>query len=192
MNKTAPALKWLAEKRARVVGRLPTAERSAVELTRRAANITARAAAARARLVSLRSDLSGLDRALKLYSAAIDPSTIAPVRPRDSYEGQDRGLRRCIAEFIESRLFEGVTTEALMDHVINTFALDFELPGLRRRWSRNSFKGAIKKLVRDGFIEPTHDPAALTNKAGGWRWKVEKPRRLADLAMYGPRRTTVQ
>ena len=65
MNKTPSALKWLAEKRARLANDAAQTSKMAQELTARAQR--------------LHSQLCALDETIRLYDEAIDPTAISAV-----------------------------------------------------------------------------------------------------------------
>ncbi len=86
MKKTPTALKWLAEKRARIAGELQSADQVSQylredieELHQQTAVIAEFLAAAEQKQERLRGELAALDQVVVLYDAGLRPDSIAPI-----------------------------------------------------------------------------------------------------------------
>lgn len=167
MKKVPSALKWLAEKRARVSHELNQTELVVADVERRRDG--------------LRLDLAALDRALALYDPAIDPTKISPINGWQGKVGKRGVLRQTGIEVLQSRAPEWVSTSNLATLVTLELGLFFELPKLRENWYGGSFRGTLKKLVADGLAENEQDSGGLQNGVASWRWKQEVVPTLAEL-----------
>lgn len=167
MKKTPSALKWLAEKRARLAHDLAQTERITGEMTRK--------------LENLRLDLNALDRALTIYDPAIDPTKIAAINGWQGNYGKRGSLRASVIKALQSHAPEWVATDNIEALVTLELGLSFELPALRKRWYDGSFRDVLKKLVSGGFVERQHDPTIASSELGRWRWKQEVAPTLKEL-----------
>ena len=80
---------------------------------------------------------------------------------------------------MQERAPASIQTDDFAAHIIERFALSFDLPAMRRRWTKNTVLGALRGLVNDGMVEPLHD--GQTGFVGQWRWKTRRPTTLAQL-----------
>ena len=87
MKKTPSALKWLAEKRARVANDTMQTGRMVQELTERHQR--------------LQTQLAALDETIKVYDRTIDPTSIAPVAAWQGRYGKRGVMRGALVEILE-------------------------------------------------------------------------------------------
>ena len=167
MKKTPSALKWLAEKRARIAHDLAQTERIASDILKKRDG--------------LRLDLAALDRSLTLYDPAIDPSAIAAVNGWKGNYGRRGNLQETIIEILKEQAPEWVPTGNIELLLCMKLQLDFDSPALRKRWYDNSFRKVLKNLVAQGLAERQQDPVVFTGEVGRWRWKQEGAKTLAEL-----------
>lgn len=153
---TPSALKWLAEKRARVAGDLEQALFLAVELTQHADK--------------LRDDLAALDRTVRIYDSKIDPETIEPIYAWKGHYGQRGALRGFVLTFLKGHAPEAISSGNIEAMVHAQFGLTFATPLERRRWYDNSFRGVLKKLVTDGLVERVVPANQLDKRDLSWRF----------------------
>jgi hypothetical protein len=142
MLKTPPALKWLAEKRARVAADLAQTERLVSEGAQR--------------LASLRLDLESLDRSIQVFDVSLAPADIEPIQGRTTYRRRG-ALRKFVGEQLARHAPDWVPTDTLETLVIAEFGLEFSSPAERKRWYDNSLRSALKDLVRQGKTERQQD-----------------------------------
>ena len=181
MKPTPSPLKWLAEKRARVLSQLSKAESVLAEQSRRVAKLQVAEATARDRVGRLRSDLDGLDRTVAVYDSLLDPSEIAPVNGWQGRYGQRGALSDRIIEIVRRDTPNWVPTNVIEALVVAELRLTFETPVLRRKWRNDSFRGRLKKLTLDGILEHRQDSTVSHSAVGYWRLRQEKTWTLADL-----------
>ncbi|MBS4037728.1 MAG: hypothetical protein KGZ46_06215 [Hydrogenophaga sp.] len=168
MKKTPAALKWLAERRARVAHDYEQTSRIAAELAERAKGLEA--------------DLIALDHSIRLYDKRINASAIQPVNGWAGTYGKRGGLRQTVLAILEERSPEWVLTGNIEALVRNKFGLTFVTPFERKRWYQNGFRATLKKLVEDGLIERENDPLVHTGRSTRWRAKVSRKETLDALA----------
>lgn len=167
MKPTPSALKWLAEKRARLAFDLQFNLNLIAELQAKAS--------------ALQEDLAAIDRSIKLYDERVDPSTIEPVNGWRGNYGKRGALKEAVLEILVANAPNWVATDAIEAHVRAKFGLVFETPIVRKHWYNGSFRGALKALTAAGKLERLQDPEAPTHETGHWRVKMNSPR-LVDLA----------
>ena len=165
MLKTPPTLKWLAEKRARVAGKLEPQELllQKVEL----------------RVVKLRADLKALDQALGMYDSSVNASAIKPIAAQAGNYGTRGSLTACLASVVEANSPGSVSTRELLTQTVVRFGLVFETSELRLRWTRNSLRNALKALAKAGKLEAV--PGTKAPQMSYWRWVQPKQFTLAEL-----------
>lgn len=186
MSRTPPPLKWLCEKRARVLNSLNNAQRLHALMTERDTKWTRRAEKARAQaehtavlLSKLRQDLASLDRTLTVFSTDIDPAAIQPVNAFKDRYGPLGTLRASMVAALQDAPADGRTTDELAYLVQAACGLEFGAAAERARWMANSFKPQLKRLVNEGLVERLHSPE--TSSVGRWAWKRTAAPTLADL-----------
>ena len=161
---TPPALKWMAEKRARTAHDLLVTTQLLEELTGRSK--------------SLQEDLSALDKVIQMYDPNVTPSDIAPINGWQGSYGKRGALRVYILDVIKNAAPNWIATDHIRLLVQGHFGIAFATPDQYARWRRGSFRGTVKKLCSDGLIEREHDPDARDGLAGRWRWSgaAESPK----------------
>lgn len=167
MKHTPAALKWLAEKRARIAHQLDQARRIASEHAKR--------------IESLELDLESLDRSIRLYDSNIDPSVIEPVNGWKGRYGKRGGLQETVLELLQERSPHWVPTEAIEVRVSSKFNISLPTSQARKRWYKNSLLGVLRRLRDDELVEHTSDPEGRGSDARRWRLVDRANGTLADL-----------
>ena len=167
VKKIPSALKWMAEKRARIAHDAQQTERILIELTVRRDSLTA--------------DLAAMDRALTIYDPTINPEKIGFVNGWKGKAGKRGSLRGAILQTLKSHEPEWVSSSNIASLVMLELGLSFELPRLRKQWYIGSFRGTLHKLLKDGLIDREAPPAEATGDACRWRLKQEVAPTLAEL-----------
>lgn len=167
VKKTPSALKWLAEKRARIAHQLEQAQRIAEEHAKR--------------IESLELDLESLDRSIRLYDSNIDPGVIGPVNGWKGRYGNRGGLRETVLELLQERSPHWVPTEAIEVRVSTKFSISLPTPQARKRWYTNSLLRALRRLRDDELVEDTSDPEGRGSDARKWRLVDRANGTLSDL-----------
>lgn len=188
MKKTPSALKWLAEKRARMAGELQCAEQvshyleaDADELRSELGMLERLIAAAQQKQDRLRNEVAALDQVVVLYDAGIKPSLIAPVNAWQGNYGKRGALREFLVDTLRARSADYVATKELEVLTITHFSLVFEHRALQARWCHDSFRGALKFLATQGTIERGPGQSCTNNQPGKWRWKEAAAPTLKEL-----------
>ncbi len=165
MLKTPSTLKWLAEKRARVAGKLEPQERLLQQVE--------------SKVVKLRDDLAALDHALFLFDSSVDATGIETISAWAGNYGTRGSLMDYLAFEVETSSPAPVSTRELTLRVVERFALVFDTPELRARWKRNSLLRALNKLAAAGKLEVV--PGTSPPQMNAWRWTQPKSLTLAEL-----------
>lgn len=173
MKQTPSALKWLAEKRARLANDLEQTRKIALELTQKAD--------------ALESDLAALDRSLRLYDPTIDPNSIESVNGWKGSYGKRGALRDAVLEVLKEYSPEWMTTSNIAALICAKFGLYFLTGALRKHWYTGSFRGTLKRLEVDGLIEHECDPDMESPVVARWRLKDQSSGTLAYLARSATR-----
>lgn len=188
MKKTPTALKWLAEKRARIAGELQSADQVSQylredieELHQQTAVIAEFLAAAEQKQERLRGELAALDQVVVLYDAGLRPDSIAPINGWQGNYGTRGALRAFLVETLKGRAPEFVTTQELEMLTISKFSLVFEHREVRLHWYKGSFRGTLKLLASQQLIERGHGKVNYLQEMGRWRWKQEVAPTLKEL-----------
>lgn len=168
MKQTPSALKWLAERRARVSHELEQARRIASEHAKRAE--------------SLALDLESLDRSIRLYDRSIDPECIESIHGWRGRYGKRGGLRQSVLDILRERSPDWVLSGDIEALVCAKFGLSFPSPRERKQWYAGGFRATLKKLVEDGLVDRANDPLIHTGSATMWRLKTGQEGSLADLS----------
>jgi hypothetical protein len=166
MKPTPSALKWLAEKRARLAFDLAQTERIARDVSHR--------------LENLRMDMAGLDRTLQVFDATIDPNSIEPVHAHRR-KGAHGALRGAVVELLQANAPAWTSTDVVELFVRSKLSLSFETTVERKRWYDNVLTKQLRTLVADGLAERQQDPTVFTAEVGRWRWKAEVVCNLSQL-----------
>ena len=180
MKKTPSALKWLAEKRARMAGELQCAEQVSLQLSEDLADLGQRIAAlkpllsaANSRVARLRHEVAALDQVVVLYDSGINPTDIAPINAWAGNYGKRGALTIFLKKIIQERAPAYVRTNELEIATITHFSLVFEHKTIRKHWYDGSFRSRLKSLAERGFIERGPDNCPGSHAMGSWRWKQE-------------------
>jgi len=157
MKHTPSALKWLAEKRARLANDLEQTRKFALELTQKAQ--------------VLETDLAALDRSLRLYDGRIEPANIEPVNGWQGNYGKRGALRQAVIEVLREISPEWMTTSNISTLICVKFGLDFPTWTARKLWYDGSFRSTLKKLDADGLVDRESDLDLEGPMVARWRWK---------------------
>lgn len=188
MKKTPTALKWLAEKRARLAGELQCAEQVSLQLAYDLADLDQQItalkpllSAANSKVARIRHEVAAVDQVVVLYDSGINPSDIAPINAWAGNYGKHGALTRFLQKMIRERAPEYVHTKELEIATITHFSLVFEHKTIHRHWYEGSFRGCLKTMVTKGLIERGPDNYFGSNAIGKWRWKQEVEPTLKEL-----------
>lgn len=189
MKKTPAALKWLAEKRARIAGELESCnqlldilEGNADEIRLQLKESEQLQLPVRAKMARIAHELASIDQTVLLYDAALRPDLIEPIFARQGNYGKHGALKRFLVETLKSRAPEFVDTSTLAALTIEKFSLTFEHPTIRAQWFRGSFRNTIKVLATRGYVERRHSALSRGGELGSWRWKQDVAPTLAELS----------
>ena len=130
MKNTPSALKWLAEKRARLAGELQSAEQMSDSLQADVAAIQQELATAERLLAAcrlkrdrLQTEVASLDQVVQLYDKDIQPALIAPINAWQGTYGKRGALRQFLVETLKSLSPVFVSTKELEILTISHFSL---------------------------------------------------------------------
>lgn len=169
---TPAALKWLAEKRARIAAELDHIERICLDAQTRQAKLSA--------------DLAAVDRTIEVYDPSLRPTDITPVQARTLY-GKRGSLRKLVLAVVTEHAPEWVASDVVALRVLMQHPVDFATPTARKRWFNNSLKSALKDLANQGKVEREHDADDPTGQVGRWRLRQVQPSSLAVLRALAER-----
>lgn len=119
MTKIPSALKWLAEKRARLAHDVLHASRMAQELTERHQKLLVQ--------------LAALDVTIQVYDHTIDPTAIPPVDGQGRY-GKRGALRQSLIDIIVHFGPDWVASSTIELALVSKYGIKFESPAHRKRW----------------------------------------------------------
>lgn len=193
MKKVPSALKWLAEKRARVAGQLRASEathqhiaQQIAALEKELASIRAVQALATLKVTEHRAALAALDSTIVLYDDKIDPSAIGAVNGWAGRYGKNGALREFLLSVLRARSPEFVSTSELALLAMTEFSLFFAHWKDRKTWYNNSLRNAVKSLERDGEAERSTEAHGGGADVQGWRVKQQESVILAELHKLAP------
>ena len=188
MKKISSALKWLAEKRARIAGELLSCTQTRAHLESDLAELRSRLtfteqalSNAGVRQERLTKELASFDQVVQSYDDRINPADIPPINAWQGRYGKRGALREFLIETLQSRAPAYISTNELELLTIVHFSMVFEHPSDRKKWYDSSFRNPLKLLASQGLIERGHSVDAFTWQVGSWRWKQERPKTLAEL-----------
>lgn len=124
MTKTPSALKWLAEKRARLAADTLQAQRVVQEFT--------------ARHQKLLVQLAALDETIRVYDAALTPSNIEPVAHWKGRHGKRGELQQAFLDILGQHSPEWVSANSIELFVVSRFGLGFASSEERATWGRST------------------------------------------------------
>lgn len=188
MKRTPSALKWMAEKRGRLAGALQACEQiheslsaDLKELQQKLEVSEAMLASAETRRQRIKVDLAAMDQAVQLFDEGIDPANIQAINGWEGTYGKRGALRGFLMHLLQSNVPNFLLTTELAIRAQTEFCLVFEHNDARYRWHRNSLRGALKILARQGLVERGPDEGFGHNDPGSWRWTPDAPKTLASL-----------
>ncbi|MBV8123981.1 MAG: hypothetical protein JOY60_10960 [Burkholderiaceae bacterium] len=164
---TPTALKWLAEKRARIAGELTQVECILPEVIARKDKLTA--------------DLAALDRTIQVYDPRLQPTDIPPVNAHSNY-GKRGNLRMLILDVLKEFAPDWVGSDVVALRVFAAYPMIFASREEMKRWKRDSVGSALRHLTQDGLVEREQYPNTKAGQLRRWRIarQVQTPS-LADL-----------
>ena len=188
MKNTPSALKWLAEKRARIAGQLLSCEQVNENLEIEVAHLRERLkaaegflATAQARRSRLSGELESLDCVVKVYDDRLDPTLIEPINGWAGKYGKRGALRKFLRDTLEGSSPEYLSTHDLEIRTVNNFALTFVSAAERRSWYMGPLRSTLKLMAQQGIIERSPDKLKAGTGVGKWRWTQPEEKTLADL-----------
>lgn len=168
--RTPPSLKWLIDKRARLLGEISKLEEShpktlevakkrvveAEMLLEQAKHELANIESTMPRVIEiLRSDLKSVDNTLGLHNIQINPDIISPIRTQDAERHSAHGgMTRAIFERLKLAGGRSVSTLELTDYVALTIGL--ELTDDTFQVFRKKISWRLKDLCAEGKIHRLH------------------------------------
>lgn len=181
--RTPPSLKWLINKRARLLGEINKYENTRSERMASAEKAVADAThalnSARQRLAceqivrpkyleALREDIKAIDNALALHDIQIDPEIIPQIRSQEAQKKLPHGvITRAIYEYFKVAGNRPVsTTEIAMFVAVRN---NIETAGDIFQVFRTSVRYRLKNLCIEGKVERLHPPK--TALEGRWKLK---------------------
>lgn len=168
--RTPSSLKWLLDKRARLLGELIKLEKShsrqideakqrvaeVEELLKQSMEELASVKATGTRIIeALRRDLQSVDNTLGLHEIQINPDIIAPIRTQDAERHSSHGeMTRAIFECLRLAGGQSVSTNEFVDYV--ALAIGFNLTEVNYREFREKIRWRLKNLCGEGKIRRLH------------------------------------
>lgn len=168
--RTPSSLKWLIDKRARLLGEIIKLEKShpkqideakrrvaeAEDLLKQSTEDLASVKATGTRLIeTLRRDLQSVDNTLGLHEIQINPELIAPLRTQDAERHSSHGgMTRAIFERLKLAGGKSVTTLELTDYV--AIAMGLELTDENYQEVKEKIRWRLKNLCAEGKIRRLH------------------------------------
>ena len=167
MKKTPSALKWLAEKRARVAHAAKRTHELAAALNERHSQLLA--------------SLQSLGDTIRLYDETLDPTQISPVNGWATKYGERGAFREAVLRLLQEASPEWVSTEDLECMLLAEFGITFPHPTARRLWRRNTLLSTLRAQCVAGKVERLSVPSESSHDPRLWRLVQTKPLQLADL-----------
>ena len=150
-----PSLKWLINKRARLLGDIAKAEKELIALP----------ALKEKQLTVLRQDLTVIDNTIRLHDIPIDPDLIQPINGHDKgrflkHGNLTRSILACLKHFHPKPV---TTTEIaiIIGEKLGIDCLNAEFPTLR-----TSVRYRLKNMCKNGSVARVH--VAATRQKGTW------------------------
>lgn len=154
MRKTPSYLKGLAETRARAAADMLRYRQVIDEVM--------------VSLAKAQAELKACDRLIKKFDERLEPALIEPVLHWKGRYGKRGALREAILALLQEEAPAAVTTTEIGWQMQLKFDIGFNHWTERKRWMTNSIGNCLKKLVKDGLVEPCHDQSR-TGEVGSWR-----------------------
>lgn len=181
--RTPPSLKWLIDKRARLLGeiskyentrseRIASAEKAVTDATHVLNYAKQRLACeqvVRPKLLeALREDLKAIDSTLALHEVQIDPEIIPPIRSQEAQKKLPYGvITRLIYQCLAYAGKHSMTTTEIAAFIAG--CNNMEVAGDSFLDLRKSVRKRLKSMCADGKIERIH--SAKTTLEGRWKLK---------------------
>lgn len=189
-HKTVPSkVKQLAERRARIAGRLLPLDKIESDLRRkveqlalelRVAELNLESCTAQKRILTL--ELQECDKALVGLSPNIDPHKIEAIQGSKGRYGVRGGLKNAVLDVLRDAYPIYLTTTQIEDVIALKFKLVFVSDASKCQWKEKSLAGALRSIADDGKGERGPKiPGGKGSLNTTWRLKVDKPLRLSDL-----------
>ena len=155
VRKTPPALKWMAEKRARLAADVARLEGLASEV--------------KASLARARKELAAVDTTIRVFDANIDPAQIPAVRDTKSRYGGRGNLKAAVLRFLDAAGEEGISTPDIALLLAHEFNIALPTPACRDRWKNNGVRCALRRLVAAGLAEQVEGYVRSNEEGVRWR-----------------------
>jgi hypothetical protein len=108
------------------------------------------------------------------FDARLTPADIELIRPPKFYGGNRGQLRNTVVKLLKAKAPGSITTSEISVEIQVRFLLTFETPAIRTSWWQcNSIGRLMRKLYEQKLVERRHDPKALTEERGRWRWRSD-------------------
>lgn len=173
MKKVPSALKWLAEKRARIAGQLQASQQVLELVSAQVDSLEKELAAMKAvkehctaKVAQHTGELACLEGSVAIYDDTIDPKEIGTVNGWAGRYGKRGALREFLLKALEFRAPEYVSTSELALLAMAEFSLVFEHWKLRKQWYNYSLRNALV-----GWSSKGESNALLTPC-----WSIRAPR----------------
>ena len=188
-KKVSAKIKQLAEKRARILGRLIPIEeietdliKQVEELSSQLIEINRKLELQRKQKLPLGVQLQQCDDELVALNPALDPSKIKAIKASKGRYGNQGTLKATVLDVIEAASPNYITTPEIMNAVMSKLQLVFDSNIDQFKWKDSSLKTSISQLSLSGKIEQgPKRPSAVTSPTNTWRIKTEASIRLIDL-----------
>lgn len=194
-TKTPPALKWLLNERAAIVGALDRNAKAQKRLLAESerATLTLAKATRQLALIALQDDeyrqqAAALGTTISLLDARVDPAAAGSVAPWAGKYGERGGLTRYLVQVLQRAEPHHVPTSVLVDLVIDRFALEERAP-LSLKDLRDTIRTRLVRAQRrHPEIQLGHvKVGAQTFSAWGWKPEgaLDQLRALARAQEFG-------
>lgn len=182
-------IKRLAEKRARILGRLVPFEEIETELIKQVEALSSQLSEINSKLELQRKQklplivqLQQCDDELVALNPLLDPSKIKAIKASKGRYGNHGTLKATVLDVIEAASPNYITTPQIMNAVISKLELVFDSNVDQFKWKDSSLKTSLYKLSLSGKIEQgPKRPNTATSPTNTWRIKTEASIRLIDL-----------
>lgn len=159
MRKTPSYLKGLAETRARAAADVLRYQQVINEIG--------------VSLAKAQAEVDACDTLIKKFDDRLDPTLVQPINHWKGRYGKRGALRQTIIALLQKMAPASVTTTEIGWHVQLTFDIGFNHWRERRLWMANSIGNCLKKLVKEGAVEPCHD-RDHSGEVGRWKAILQK------------------
>ena len=157
MRKTPSYLKGLAETRARAAADILRYQQVIDEIT--------------VSLTKAQAELEACDRLIKKFDERLEPALIEPILHWKGRYGKRGALREAILALLQEQAPAAVTTTEIGWQMQLKFDIGFNHWTERKRWMSNSIGNCLKKLVKEGLVEPGPGQGR-TGSSGSWRERL--------------------